>query len=54
MANPFDEFDIKQQANPFEEQPITAGRVGELLTRGAAPAVTGALAGGAIAGAPGA
>ena len=54
MANPFDEFDIKQQANPFEDQPLTAGRVGELLTRGAAPAVTGAMAGGAMAGAPGA
>jgi hypothetical protein len=54
MANPFDEFDIKQQANPFEEQPLTAGRVGELLTRGAAPAVAGAMAGGAVAGAPGA
>lgn len=52
MANPFDQFD--NEANPFDEPPLTAARAAELVTRGAAPAVTGAVAGGAVAGAPGA
>jgi hypothetical protein len=52
MANPFDQFDA--EPNPFDEPSLTAARAAELVTRGAAPAVTGALAGGAIAGAPGA
>jgi hypothetical protein len=52
MANPFDQFDA--EPNPFDEPSLTAARAAELVTRGAAPAVTGALAGGAVAGAPGA
>lgn len=52
MANPFDQFD--NQANPFDEPSLTAARAAELVTRGAAPAVTGAIAGGAVGGAPGA
>jgi hypothetical protein len=52
MANPFDQFD--SDVNPFDEPPLTASRAAQLLTRGAAPAVTGAVAGGAVAGAPGA
>lgn len=59
MANPFDTFDIEPTGSvtvsaPSAPQELTAGRVGELMTRGAAPVVTGALAGQAIAGAPGA
>ena len=52
MANPFDQFD--NEANPFDEPSLTAARAAELVTRGAAPAVTGAIAGGAVGGAPGA
>jgi hypothetical protein len=52
MANPFDQFDA--EPNPFDEPSLTAARAAELVTRGAAPAVAGALAGGAVAGAPGA
>jgi len=52
MANPFDQFDA--EPNPFDEPSLTAARAAELVTRGAAPAVTGAVAGGAVAGAPGA
>lgn len=52
MANPFDQFD--NDVNPFDEPSLTAARAAELVTRGAAPAVTGAMAGGAVAGAPGA
>lgn len=53
MANPFDQFE-QAGANPFDQfdtKPLTANRVGELLSRGAAPAVTGATAG-ALVGAP--
>jgi len=52
MANPFDQFDA--EPNPFDEPSLTAARAAELVTRGAAPTVTGALAGGAVGGAPGA
>lgn len=52
MANPFDQFD--NDVNPFDEPSLTAARAAELVTRGAAPAVTGAVAGGAVGGAPGA
>lgn len=55
MANPFDQFDkeielpaVEAKANPFDqfdEKELSVGRVGELLFRGAAPAVTGAIAG---------
>jgi hypothetical protein len=56
MANPFDQFDSTSSnpSNPFDQfdtQPLTANRVGELLSRGAMPAVTGATAG-ALIGAP--
>lgn len=42
---------LLQQGTPKQEKPLTVGRVGELLSRGAAPIVTGATAG-AMAGAP--
>jgi hypothetical protein len=51
MANPFDQFDKEVESsagNPFDrfdEKDLTVGRVGELLSRGAAPVVTGAVAG---------
>lgn len=51
MANPFDQFDKEVESsagNPFDqfdEKELTVGRVGELLSRGAAPVVTGAVAG---------
>lgn len=42
-------------AEPIDEnQDLTIGRVGQLLTRGAAPAVTGAVSGGTVGGAGGA
>jgi hypothetical protein len=54
-ANPFDQFDkeielpaVEARANPFDtfdEKELTAGRVGELLSRGAAPVVAGATIG---------
>lgn len=52
-SNPFDQFDKEVEsstggANPFDkfdEKELTVGRVGELLSRGAAPVVTGAVAG---------
>lgn len=53
MANPFDQLE-QTGANPFDQfdtKPLTANRVGELLSRGAAPAITGATAGAAL-GAP--
>lgn len=53
MANPFDQLE-QTGGNPFDQfdtKPLTANRVGELLSRGAAPAITGATAGAAL-GAP--
>jgi hypothetical protein len=58
-SNPFDQFDNQGddssvKANPFDmfdEKDLTAGRVGELITRGMMPVTTGAAAG-AVAGAP--
>lgn len=56
MANPFDQFE-QSGGNPFDQfdakpqKDLTVGRVGELLSRGAAPIVTGATAG-AMVGAP--
>jgi hypothetical protein len=42
---------LLQQSTAPKQQPLTTGRVGELLSRGAAPAITGATAGAAL-GAP--
>lgn len=60
-SNPFDQFDkevelpaVEARANPFDvldEKELTVNRVGELLSRGAAPVATGATAG-ALIGAP--
>lgn len=61
MANPFDQFD-SSNTNPFQQfdatqvpkdQPLTANRVGELVTRGAAPSIAGATIG-SVAGPAGA